>query len=931
MKSLICFITLFFCAVFLQAQTYPISQNIANSPNTIALNNALKGKLIITAFVDTVAANSEGFLKNYDGALIKTTSPISAIWYRDLALYKWIQLLPGTLQYAWLVGGTSIFPVTSGNMIFGVTSVGGKYGIDFRTQNTTRFILDSTGILANTGTTLGLGYDPSNGNKLTTFTGGSVSNEWHLAGNSGTTAGTNFIGTTDDVDFVFKRQAIEAGRLSTTNTSFGVGTFGGTPNSQNTAIGGTALSLGTAGNNNTAVGYGANSSAIPTGTNTAIGSAALLNSSSNQNTGVGSSVLQSSTIGSANTGSGYKSLFSNTTGSYNTASGANSGNTNTTGSYNTYLGDSTGFGIITGSNNTIIGARVTGLSSSLANNIILADGAGNIRMQFNSSGNPKLTVVPSGVGTRSLRIDASGNVTSADTISYVTTSNLQAVTTAGNTTTKGIKFETALLIPTPTTGVSLSSQNDGLLTFNTPSANTSIFDFNSISGNQSYIWPNNSGAVALTSDLTGFLPLIGASYPTTAGDGLALISSTVTSGNLVSFSNSGSAAAGNTKNVLKISSVGANATSSQTVTGQTISVTNTGTTNTNVGLNITASGATNNYAIIVPSGGGKVGIGIATPDASSITDIASTTKGLLIPRMTTTQQNAISSPANGLTMYNTDSSDYVVYKSSAWRIIGQSGTSFALTNGSGTTANGTAVDLGGTATGNIDIDLATNTFRFSNGNVGIGTAPTVALDVTNDIRLASNGTYTDGLIKTDLATGTLLLGDVTGGDYVKIEGGAFNSRITFSSENTYHFLGNGILVENLAGTGTRAVLADASGALSAPISDARKKKNFKTVANYVDVLGMLRNPSIHGVFYNWVDSSRGKETEIGFTAQMFEKIQGLTGTMTKSGDKYLNYDRITSLLWEQNRLQQSTIDTQEGRIKALEAKVDKLCKRKKCK
>jgi hypothetical protein len=41
------------------------------------------------------------------------------------------------------------------------------------------------------------------------------------------------------------------------------------------------------------------------------------------------------------------------------------------------------------------------------------------------------------------------------------------------------------------------------------------------------------------------------------------------------------------------------------------------------------------------------------PDASAMVDIKSTSKGLLAPRMTTTQQNAIVSPANGLLIFNT--------------------------------------------------------------------------------------------------------------------------------------------------------------------------------------------------------------------------------------------------------------------------------------
>ncbi|MFT4875739.1 MAG: hypothetical protein ACI8S2_000468, partial [Bacteroidia bacterium] len=50
----------------------------------------------------------------------------------------------------------------------------------------------------------------------------------------------------------------------------------------------------------------------------------------------------------------------------------------------------------------------------------------------------------------------------------------------------------------------------------------------------------------------------------------------------------------------------------------------------------------------------QVGIGTTSPDASSQLDVTSTSKGLLAPRMTTAQRDAITSPATGLQIYNTD-------------------------------------------------------------------------------------------------------------------------------------------------------------------------------------------------------------------------------------------------------------------------------------
>lgn len=63
---------------------------------------------------------------------------------------------------------------------------------------------------------------------------------------------------------------------------------------------------------------------------------------------------------------------------------------------------------------------------------------------------------------------------------------------------------------------------------------------------------------------------------------------------------------------------------------------------------------------------GPVAIGTTTPGASAVLDITSTTKGVLFPRLTTTQMNAISAPVAGLLIYNTTTNDFYRYNGSAW-------------------------------------------------------------------------------------------------------------------------------------------------------------------------------------------------------------------------------------------------------------------------
>ncbi|MCF7561097.1 hypothetical protein L3X39_10660 [Sabulilitoribacter multivorans] len=55
----------------------------------------------------------------------------------------------------------------------------------------------------------------------------------------------------------------------------------------------------------------------------------------------------------------------------------------------------------------------------------------------------------------------------------------------------------------------------------------------------------------------------------------------------------------------------------------------------------------------------QVGIGTTNPDPSSILHVESTDKGVLIPRLTTLQIAAITNPAHGLMVFNTDTDEFV--------------------------------------------------------------------------------------------------------------------------------------------------------------------------------------------------------------------------------------------------------------------------------
>ena len=78
----------------------------------------------------------------------------------------------------------------------------------------------------------------------------------------------------------------------------------------------------------------------------------------------------------------------------------------------------------------------------------------------------------------------------------------------------------------------------------------------------------------------------------------------------------------------------------------------------------------------------QIGIGTTIPEGSSVVDVFSTDKGLLFPRMTTVQRDAIVNPAKGLMIYNLDEDCLQINSgspsSSAWSCIGEGNASMPI-------------------------------------------------------------------------------------------------------------------------------------------------------------------------------------------------------------------------------------------------------------
>jgi hypothetical protein len=140
----------------------------------------------------------------------------------------------------------------------------------------------------------------------------------------------------------------------------------------------------------------------------------------------------------------------------------------------------------------------------------------------------------------------------------------------------------------------------------------------------------------------------------------------------------------------------------------------------------------------------------STANASAMLDVKSTTKGLLIPRMTTAQRTAIATPATGLQVYDTDLNLLYFYNGSSWTGL-SAGTNYWTLSG-----------------GHI--------YNNTGTNVGIGTTtPGDKLEVNGNIRLTNTGTVLAGPSTTGSAYSiTLRAGD----PYVPVGGSAGSVNIT---------------------------------------------------------------------------------------------------------------------------------------------------------
>lgn len=300
-----------------------------------------------------------------------------------------------------------------------------------------------------------------------------ASTAWSITGNTGTTPGTNFIGTSDNQNVIFKRNNVQAGLLSATNTTLGVGSTPLTATGTgNTAVGTTTLSTLTTGSGNTALGSTALSTVTTGARNVGIGlNAARGITTGSTNVAIGGNTLQSTSAAAVqrNIAIGDNSLFNNVSGNSNVSIGVNTGTAITTGAGNVLIGDTAGGITLNADNNIVIGNTSGSALTTGTNNVILGASAGsnittggtNIAIGNNSqiptpsvSNQMNIGNAIFGTGMTGTLASPAGNIgigTSAPArrlevnaaAAPIRVSNLQAIATASPNTTVPLILDTA--------------------------------------------------------------------------------------------------------------------------------------------------------------------------------------------------------------------------------------------------------------------------------------------------------------------------------------------------------------------------------------------------------------------------------------------------------------------------------------------------------
>lgn len=293
----------------------------------------------------------------------------------------------------------------------------------------------------------------------------------------------------------------------------------------------------------------------------------------------------------------------------------------------------------------------------------------------------------------------------------------------------------------------------------------------------------------------------------------------------------------------------------------------------------------------------QVGVGTTTPHASSVLDVTSTTQGLLTPRMTTAQRNAIVLPADGLMVYDTDLKAFYYYNAAipSWLPISTQADGRLKFKRIRSTDNvATILAAEKVAGSNAKYLLDTNTYYEINGTVtfdlpiDLNGAYISGVD-TNEDRLVRAGNLFEG------ATGgsirSLTLQATAGGSVFNISGNAtqnliFRDCVVASSSSVGSIRGLGLVFVSIvqyAGNAAGVVYENISKLL---ISNAGWFGNNS--GTYEKLTGTFDLVQKQGGFTEVVGTNIGFDVSDNPTINSDAVLETVVFTGTLSSGKYVN-------------------------------------------
>ncbi|HBY70027.1 MAG TPA: hypothetical protein DEG69_21130, partial [Flavobacteriaceae bacterium] len=246
----------------------------------------------------------------------------------------------------------------------------------------------------------------------------------------------------------------------------------------------------------------------------------------------------------------------------------------------------------------------------------------------------------------------------------------------------------------------------------------------------------------------------------------------------------------------------------------------------------------------------QVGIGTTTPDPSSMLDVTSDSQGLLVPRMTTAERNAITDPAKSLLVFDTTENKYY------------------YNDGNKTTPNWIPINPQNEKRDNYVLVKDESDFPTS-GTLDENTYYEINGTITLTKSINLNNAYVSGMDANEdvlsFPGGTVFAGNTSGGSI---------RNVTLKGDKAFEITGPGIaqgslLVQNTIIDGMSTSVGSISG-FGLYFGNIVQFVNNTDGITYSDIGNLLLNNQA------WLDSNGGTYEKLTGTFGLVEKVSGFS-------------------------------------------------------